>query len=727
MISTAERNTSLTPWYGNAFTSWYGEESSADLSAIAVNLLHAELVFKRCEFYDVGSREHQEDSDTLSFLVPSLLSLMPTIFRLDCSDGRGTQIREVLCRIFWLASSYYSWIGRCSNDASTSKIAEGFGLQYLDRVIELLNDESQQNSEITTPHLESPVRRGEHWRMLSAEILSHYKEHLQSSSIVSRARQCFQVIQLELNERPGSSSAEISLDSKKKLVALGSELFERYNVDGKISAEAMDELLGDFILLNEDQFHPQHVANALSSGSIVCPEERWGRIWFEIPPFKEKISVSEADSRPSIIQVLATSLMLSKENTPSVFLIYSKLASAALLLRAKKMLRSNEDNSECTELENNTVDVSRATGDQLLIIVVNFFIDKMTDIISSSMDQAEYHGALEAYLAEDEFFGLISTSLHALLAHPKHPIHNSSLQIRFLESISQLVCNIRDCQGLSRISLEKLEGVYFVALTKSLIRQRNDFADLTSSVHDRRMTKWHSQMISKAHLAFLTANDIAELLSLHPTRLSADGSPNVSHLVKSLSGAGEVDSYALFAHFTEALVWFWGFLMSSYDASSSTENSVRQMLTISIASAIIGLCGSPGVSIEGAKCGEEDRSDKSCLSFSDYFDSDDSINRLFSAETDTDGGDERRRILLRKLVQCVQCVSLVFRSVNEKLIKQETACRLFPSSQHGPFLPLVVVRVLSALSEGIFELFSENVWGEAYPYGARECGSTIDR
>ena len=156
-------------------------------------------------------------------------------------------------------------------------------------------------------------------------------------------------------------------------------------------------------------------------------------------------------------------------------------------------------------------------------------------------------------------------------------------------------------------------------------------------------------------------------------------------------------------------------------------DSVRQMLTISIASAIIGLCGSPGVSIEGAKCGEEDRSDKSCLSFSDYFDSDDSINRLFSAETDTDGGDERRRILLRKLVQCVQCVSLVFRSVNEKLIKQETACRLFPSSQHGPFLPLVVVRVLSALSEGIFELFSENVWGEAYPYGARECGSTIDR
>jgi hypothetical protein len=725
MISTAERNTSLTPWYGTAFTPRYGGESSADLSAIAVNLLYAELVFKRCEFYDIGSREHQEDSDVLSFVVPNLLSLMPTTTRLDRSDGsRGTHIFEIQCRIFWLASSYFSWIGRCSNDASTSKIAEGFGLEYLDKVIELLSDESQQNdSEIMTPHLESSVRRGEHWRVLSAEVLSLYKEHLQSSSIVSRARQCFQDFQLELKGRIGSSSDEISLDSKANLVALGAELFERYNVEGKILTEAMDELLDDFILLNEDQFDP-HVA--LSTGSIACPEERWGRIWFEIPPYKAKISESKAGSRPSIIQVLATSLMLSKERAPSVFFIYSKLASAALLLRAKKMLRSNEDNNESTELGDSPVAVSRATRNQLLIIVVNFFIDKMVDIVSSSTDQAEYHGTLEAYLVEDEFCGLISTSLHTLLTHPKHPIPNSSLQTQFLGSISQLVFKLRDCKGLSRLSLEKLEGVYFVALTKSLIRQKNDFADLTSSVHDKRTTKWHLQMISKAHLAFSTANDIAELLSLHPTRMSAGGSTNVSHLIKSLSGVGKVDSYALFAQFTEALIWFWGFLTSSYDASSSTENSVRQMLTCPIASAMIGLCGSPGVSIEGGKCGEEDRSDKSYLSFSDYFDSDDSVNCLFLAATEIDGGDDQRRTLLRKLVQCVQCVSLVFRSVNKKLIKQETACRLFPSSQHGPFLPLVVVRVLSAVSEGIFELFSENVWGE-YPYGARECGSTIDR
>ena len=729
MISTAERNTAFTPWYGTAFTPWYGAESSADLSVIAVNLLHAELLFKRCEFHDIGSWEHQDDSDVLSFVVPNLLALMPTTSRSDSSDDRGAQIREVQCRIFWLASSYYLWIGRSSNDASTSKTAEGLGLQYLDKVIEFLRDESQQNdSKITTPHLESSVRRGEHWRVLSGEVLSRYKEHLQSSSIVSRARQCFQDIQLELNESPGCSSDEVWSDKKANLVALGAELFERYNVNGEISTEAMDELLGDFVLLNEDKFDP-HFANALSSGSMVRPEERWGGIWAEIPSSKAIISVSKASSRPSILQVLATLLMSSEENIPSVFLIYSKMALAALLLRAKKLLRSNDKPQiESTKLENNPTDVSRATSDQLLINVVNFFIDKMSDIISSCTDQAHYLSALEAYLADEEFCGLISTSLHGLLTHHKHPIDDSSLQTHLLGSVSQLVFNVRKFKGFSRQSRGKLESVYFVALTKSFICRKMDFAHLTSSVHEKRTTTWHSQMISKAHLVFSIANDIAELLSLHPTRIGADGSTNVSHITKSLSGVDKEDSYALLAQFTEALIWFWGFLTNKCDSSSSTENSVRQMLTVPIASAIIALCCSPGVSIEGVEFREKDRSVKSGLNFSDYFDSDDSVNHLFLAETEIHGGDElSRRILLRKVCQLVQCVSIVFRSVNEKLINQETACRLFPSSQHGPFLPLVVVRVLSTLSEGIFVLFSENVWREAYPFGARECGSSIDR
>jgi hypothetical protein len=738
MISIAERNAASTPRYGTTFIPWYGAETSTDVSVLAVNLLHAELVFKRCESHDIGSQEYQEDSDVLAFVVPNLLSLMRTSSQLDRSEDIGMRILEVQCRCFWLASSYYLWVSRCSNDASTSKTAEEFGLQYLDEAIGLLRDESQQNGlKIMTLHLESSVRRGEHWRVLSVEALSQYKEHLQSSSIVSRARQCFQNIQLELKERPGSSSDEIcnlSVDNKATLVSLGADLLERYNVNSEKSTEVMDELLGDFIMLNEDQFHPPD-ANAISSGSFACPEVRWGRIWVEIPSSKAEISVSREGSRPSIIQVLATSLMMSKETTPSVFLIYSKLALAALLSRSKKLLRLNdipqihveESQLESTKHDDSPVDGSRTGRDHLLIGVVNFFIDKMTDIIASYTNEAENHEVLEAYLVGEDFCGLISASLDTLRATQKHHIDDSTLHTYLLESVSRLVLNLRSCQEFSRLSLEKIESVYFVALTKSLTRFKMDFTDLTSSVHDKRTKKWHSRMISKSHLAFLTANEIAELLSLHPTRIGADASARVSHLIKSLSGVGKEDSYALLAQLTEALLWFWGFLTNTYDASSPTENSVRNMLTVPIASALVSLCGSPGVSIEGAQSRGENRSDKNAISFSDYFDSEDSVNRVCRTGTETDGEDElSRRTLLRKVCQLVQCVSIVFRSVNEKLINQETTCRMFPSSQHGPFLPLVVVRVLSTLSEGIFQLFSENVWGEAYPYGARECGSTID-
>ena len=737
IISSVKRNAASTPWYGTPFTPWYGTETSADLSVFAVNLLHAELIFKRCESNDTGSQKHREDSDVLAFVVPHLLSLMQTVSRLNGSEGRGMQILEVQCRCFWLASSYYLWIGRCSDDASTSKTAEDLGFLNLDKAIGLLCDESQQSDlKIMTPHLESSVRRGEHWRILSAEALSQYKEHLQSSSIVNRARQCFQDIQLEVKGRSGSSSDEIcnlSADNKAKLASLGTELLERYNMNSEKSTEGMDELLGDFVMFNEAQFHPT-IANALLSGSIVCPEVRWGRIWVEIPSSK-KIIVSREGSRPSILQVLATSLMLSKENIPSVFLIYSKMALAALFSRAQILLRSNDTaqaNVEENQLENtkhgdNPVDVGHAKRHHLLIIVVNFFIDKMTDIIAAFIDEAEMHNALDDYIVGEDFSGLIYGCLDELWARQKHSVDDSTLQTYLLGSMSQLMLTLRNCQGLSRQSLEKIESIYFVALTKYLIDRKLDFSDLISSVHDKRTKKWHSQMISKAHLVFLTTNEIAELLSLHPTRIGADASTRVSHLIRSFSEVGNEDSFAVLARFTDALLWFWGFVTNAYDASSPTENSVRNKLMVPIASAIIALCGSPGISIEGAQRRGDDRCDKSAISFSDYFDSEDSVNRLFLAGTETDGEDElSRRILLTKVCQLVQCISIVFRSVNEKLINQETTCRLLPSSQHGPFLPLVVVRVLSALSEGIFELFSENVWGVAYPYGARECGSTID-
>jgi hypothetical protein len=82
-------------------------------------------------------------------------------------------------------------------------------------------------------------------------------------------------------------------------------------------------------------------------------------------------------------------------------------------------------------------------------------------------------------------------------------------------------------------------------------------------------------------------------------------------------------------------------------------------------------------------------------------------------------------MILKKLNQVVQCVSLVY-SVAEKAPCQEFASFMSPSHRHGPFLPLVVIRILSSLADNIFRLFSQDVWGEEYPYGARSSGVSLD-
>lgn len=730
MVRRNVESDASTPWYETAFTPWYCVKTSNDLSVVAVNLLHAELLFKRSESQDFGSHGDERDLGVLEFVVKHLLTLLPTISRIDNSESKSMLV-ELKCRCLWLATSYYLWTSRCSSDASISKSDEVFGLECLDEAIALLSSELKQNETIMTPHLGSTTRRGEHWHALSAELLMQYKEHIQSSSIVTIARQCFQEIQIDVKERSGSSCDDIdnlSPDNKAKLASLGLELIERYTNNVDKSTDAIEELLNDFIVLKEDRFHPLD-ADALSSGSI---EIHWGELWKELPSSAADIDVlSSEGSRPSIIQVLASSLMTTEKMIPSVFMIYSKVVCATLL-RNQKMSRSRanplnhaDESKVASSIQGHSIaENSRNRKDHLLIAVANFFVDKMASIISSYMNEAE---TLESLLDGDDFCGLIFASLDICHKYQKHGIDDLNLQTYLLASVSRLVLYLRQYIGLSERTQQKIESTYFAALTKLMIRTNRDFVDLTSSIHDKRTKEWHSQITSKSRLISLIAVEIAEMLSLCPTKIVADASVSVSHLITSLSSFGETDSYALLAQFVEALLMLWGFLTNPLDASSPVENSARNMLMVPIASVIIALCGCPGASIEGTHRYEEIKSDKSAISFSDYFDSDDSVNRLFLTGTTADGDDQlSQRTWLRKLCQCVQCISIVFNSVNEKLIKENTSCRPFPSNQHGPFLPLIAVRVLSNLSEGIFHLFSEDVWGVTYPYGARECGSMID-
>ena len=738
MIATAERNSVLMPWYGQETFEETGNNLQVALPVLAVNLLNAELRLKRCESHDIGSEEHQDDADILAFMIPQLLMVVQAMLS-NTENGTQQEMLELQCRCYWLASTYYLWIGRCCNDASIAKDAEDAGFDYLNKIMKCLADSPhpQKKLEIKTPHLQSSLRQGDYWCKLSTETLSKYKEHLQSSFIVSRARQRFQEIQNERSQSDDdvTNNSFITADDKAKFASLGLELLERYDINSDKSN--LDELLSDLLLLHEDHLLNASVS-ATSSGGSTDGKMHWGRLWTDIPSSSSNAAVSGfgvGSSRPSIIQVLASSLITSGEKIPSLFLVYSKLALTAIISRAQTVRgNSSVDTGIKEKNEDATNDDEDKAGynkrDNLLVLVVNFLIDKMADMVESYTDEAGLHSVLETYVIGDDFGSLVFASLNMLPS-----VNNPALQMNLSRSSSSLVHALRKCP-VSRQAVEKVECVYFRSLIKALTQQKQEFVDLTNSSNDKRLKKWQSQITSHAELIFFTANEIAELLSLNPTVINEDGSASVSHLIKAIT-EGELQSTTAIipiAHFTKILLWFWIFLSNPHDiVTSPTEKTIRDRLMVPIASCIIALCGSPGVTVDSSSfidqvAGKRDdvSSDKSsALSFSDYFDSEDSANGLF-LQGDSMEEQRSRRVLLRKMCQLVQCISLVFKSVDVKHIRNAETSSDFPSCQHGPFLPLVAVRVLSSLSEGIFSLFSEDVSQVVYPYGARECGNMID-
>ena len=723
MIANAGRSSELLPWYG-PFDLGSTKVAEDVHPFVAVNLLYAELLLKRCESYDIGSDEHQVDSDILAFMVPKLISF-----------PQMAQTVELQCRCYWLASTYYLWIGRCSNDASIAKEADDMGLDWLHKIMELFSS-NEELQHVMTPHLQSPHRRGEHWSVLSSDTLSKYKELIQSTSAVSEARQRFRDIQNEVNGRSQPTGEEqsvntITTEDKAKFGLLGVELLERFDVNSEKANEVMDELLKDFLLLHED-------------GLLISDDDRdnvdmelvsdwdgkmhWGRIWSEIPSSSKTSSNEprEDSSRPSIIQVLASSIVSSEENIPKLFLVFIKIALTALLSQGPI---GHDNKSKPTIVEGDGGENAIINKkDHLLMLVADLFIDKMADMVKSYAGKTDMSQALETYLAGEDFDSLIMVALNDHVGKSFHQMMNR------VQSVLRLVHILRDCQELSRESQQKVESFYFTSLVKTFTRQKAEFIDLTSSVNDKRLKKWQIQITDQAELIFVTANEIAELLSLNPTIVNKDGSASVSHLIKAISGqCGKeqgATSVSTLAQFTESLLWFWRFLSNTFDVVTPTEKSVRDRLMVTISSSIIALCASPGVSVDASSLeasgmkGDDYKlsADESCLNISDYFESDDSVNGLFQASQ-----QRAHRVLLRKVCQLVQCISLVFKFVDMKLIRQEdTSSRDFPSSQHGPFLPLVVTRALSSISEGTFQLFSEDISSGAYPYGARECGSMID-
>jgi len=722
VISGADHADYLPSWYGKELNQIINGDKDHLFKTLSVNLLNAELRFKRCGPHGVGfaSRNFQADTSYLAFCIPKLVDLVAASSNTRISSE--VYFIELSVRCYWLASSYYFWRGR---DPFVEKSAEELGVEYLENCLECLS----HCPSLATPHLDVNV--------ISIDSVSKHRQNIQSSSIVSRARQIFHDIR-ERVELFDTSRENIDCDILSPLVPLGDELLQRYDVHNKKSSDRIEELLNDFISVHQDSILEAQEKNLPQSdfktNGCRWGVTRWGCTWNAVPSSKAgnilNIETKEV-SRPSILRVLMTSLLASGGKGPSVFSIYSHMVMKALEMWARAS-KENIKNSEATMSGNFSTDSNERRSfekNNHLILSAAFFVDTLINRVTSNTSD-DMKGVIHSFVSENVMCNIIYLSFATTWDFKCNP-HRPSADFYLLQSISKLVSVIR--QSVPPEERKKVESCYFVCLIKLFMQLRKEFSSLLCSASDKRLKSWQSHLSAKADYISHVASEAADLMSLYPSSMNSDGQTSVSHVIKALVGLDQVQipssnscSTTSLAQYSHSLLWFWRICSNAL----SQENVICARLVAPIASSIIALCGSPGISVEcdlaKSILHTNKQETKSSLTFSDYFDSEESVNGTLLSDCDGDmKRSQRKRESLRKCHQLVQCISLVFGSINEKVMCQELS---FSSCDFGPLVPLVVVRVLSSISDSIFvlNLGSKGVWCEEYPYGSRKCGEMID-
>lgn len=661
-IADAESN---FVWYGNDESSSFVMDAGDILQIFAVNLLASELRFKIVSRDDCSS---SSDAQILASAIPILIKFDSSIIT-NCKEHKDIDmIIELRCRCYWLICQYYLWLSRCNDD--TLGVGEKLGMEYLTKSLKALssNDSKIKRSsvQIYTPQLQSTHREGRHWSVLSIDSLKAYSEEVQSSSVVSRARNVFRDISHTLQEDPSPNHTD-------ELVSIGKELLDWYCKGDGVSRGKFTDMVADFMVLHQDVFNEKRPSpEAATKASDWIGEFYWGTsLWGCVPSSKEASSVCIAtagSSRPSIIHVLACCLFASSDFVPSVMSMYTQLTLAALQMRVRLLLRNKDD-------PRIDVDLQMVQRDEQLLIAANYFMDKTISLLEvDSLDIQESTGTT--------LLEIVSETMNVLLIGDcEHP---SLSQFHIFQSLSLLISALRSRKFDTKITIE---SIYFVSLAKLLVHFREYYMSILTN-QDKRTKSCQIQLTRTLDFVSFIAQELAENLSLHPSFLDINSQITASPLIAALSEESMGDCLLPIAKLSEASLWFWTHVVASSEKADFIAASKR--LLRPVAALIISLCGC-GISIQNNVLNQiiESSEDPDSIGIScDYFDSDDSINGAFL--------NESNKKLLKRINQLVQCISLVY-SASEKAVCYEYAPFMTPSCQHGPFLPLVVIRILSGM------------------------------
>jgi len=299
----------------------------------------------------------------------------------------------------------------------------------------------------------------------------------------------------------------------------------------------------------------------------------------------------------------------------------------------------------------------------------------------------------------------------------------------------------------------------FTVLVRIIVHGKKTMMLLLNSRGKHRLgrSECHALVMLRARYIAVVSSEVASMLSYQSNRYLRDGTIEESYLIKNLMQlhqplSGFDMEVSPLVQLAESLSWFWEFVHSAEAIESSSAsryaaitNTIHKhsakYLVVPIAGAITALCGSVGhgpsstASVSFLKLTEgRSNTHEDVFSLSDYFDSDESARDWMSEDEADSARATSRRSVLQTLSRTVQCIGLVFSNHEDSELSVQHCCTISPIKE-GFFLPLIVARVLSSISDHVLTEFCEKkehrcrkkaIWDEVYPFGFRSAGAQLD-
>lgn len=745
------------------------------LEHFAVDLLHVELRLKRCNKSESEGGtvvfDFDGDENFLSMIVPALCSVVEEI---DESQSQSiARIHEMKSKIwkclkvrfFWLAANFFLWRERICLNVGESRIAESEGLHFVEKARACLRERENAGrkvlSEVKTPHLESPKRKGIYWKALSVDSLNIFIDEVQASSVVLRAQEQFlHVISKYSKGGVESNMNEIRLEDEdaERLFEIGKMLLARYEGANAKYSELVDDLLtvhGDKILLSsfDKRLHAveNNIVDAIKNGLVD--------FLFPLTIVDTPICLLRVEN-PCILSILVTCLSTKAGTCKTIVELLVQMVSVVIRLAksTSERIKSRKDVHCDEDSFDDMLDVDSITSDdedgllhknsdqikmQKYATIVGIFLEKIYNILRN-----EWNDVQKSVFAPSRC--LFETMLHDCLLFAAEWYECSGAILLeestaedmglflMIEKVYREITSLLPCTS----SLESVSRVFLSGLISIVDSQRFvlQFISRTKTSSKRRTERMKATR-KRADLVAVCCCQAGLLLSKNLCIVES-GEMNASKLFLDADQGN--DSSSKIALFCDALLWLWKACCNTDTNDSGAGKAAetahcldkfgRERLRIPVSTALIALCGSASTTMLFSKGRDNEnvaQSTSDPISLIEFYDSDASAIEWVAEDGQPEDSllTKKKENLLRVLSQAIHCVCQVFVKVDEKEAL-EYSYGLGYVTENGPTLPLVVCRVLNMFSEQLLVEFSEgeledSSWSN-YPFGTRTVGTLLD-